>query len=106
MTKSFDSLVEQLQTGWSPERWEQYRSIENVFFSLVHEEEQARKAMGQSLANARKTLELSQKELADRTAINQADISKIERGASNPTATTMVRLAGALGLHWTLEPKK
>ena len=40
---------------------------------------------------------ISQKELADLTGIDQSDISKIERGASNPTLGTLERIANALG---------
>ena len=40
---------------------------------------------------------LTQAELADRTGIDQADISRIERGAANPTERTLGRIAEALG---------
>jgi len=39
---------------------------------------------------------LTQVELAERTGISQADISRIERGATSPTAKTLQRLAEAL----------
>jgi len=40
---------------------------------------------------------LTQQELADRTGINRADISKIENGNANPSLKTMKRLAAAMG---------
>ncbi len=40
---------------------------------------------------------MSQVELASKTGINQADISRIERGLSNPSIGTLQRLAVALG---------
>ena len=39
---------------------------------------------------------LTQAELADRCGIDQADISRIERGATSPTARTLQRIAVAL----------
>lgn len=40
---------------------------------------------------------LTQAELAERGGIDQADISRIERGATDPPVLTLQRLAGALG---------
>ena len=39
---------------------------------------------------------LSQSELAQRCGIDQGDISRIERGATSPTARTLQRIAEAL----------
>lgn len=39
---------------------------------------------------------LTQAQLAERCGVNQADISRIERGASSPTARTLQRIADAL----------
>lgn len=39
---------------------------------------------------------LTQAQLAQRCGVNQADISRIERGASSPTARTLQRIADAL----------
>ena len=44
---------------------------------------------------------LSQQALASASGIDQAEISRIERGASNPTMATVVRLLTALGLRVT-----
>ena len=51
-----------------------------------------------NLINARDHAGLTQKQLADRTGIHQADISKIERGIANPSISTLQRLAEGLGL--------
>ena len=40
---------------------------------------------------------LSQKQLAALTGIDQADISRIERGLANPSVSTLERIAVALG---------
>lgn len=51
---------------------------------------------------------LTQKELADRTGINQADISKLENGTRNPSLKLLKRLAEGMGMTLKLEfiPKK
>jgi len=41
-----------------------------------------------------------------KTGIQQAEISRIERGAGNPTAATLLGLADALGQKLTLVPAK
>lgn len=48
---------------------------------------------------------LTQVELAERTGISQADISRIERGATSPTAKTLQRIAEALGAEVRLVAK-
>ena len=50
-------------------------------------------------------LGLSQRELSDRTGINQRDISHIEQGKANPTLTTQVKLLAALGLKLEITSK-
>ncbi len=54
-------------------------------------------AVGKALLAARARAAMSQVELASKTGINQADISRIERGLSNPSIGTLQRLAVALG---------
>ncbi len=54
-------------------------------------------AVGNALLAARARAAMSQVELASKTGINQADISRIERGLSNPSIGTLQRLAVALG---------
>jgi len=58
------------------------------------------------LAVLRKRRKLSQPALAKRSGVQQADISKIERGLANPTEETLVRLAGALGARLALVDRK
>jgi DNA-binding XRE family transcriptional regulator len=52
----------------------------------------------QVLIDARKKYNLTQKELAKRTGINQADISRIERGTANPTLKLLQKLANGLDM--------
>ena len=50
-----------------------------------------------AVAAARAMAGMTQKELAQRTGIDQSDISKIERGIANPSVATLERVAAALG---------
>lgn len=52
---------------------------------------------------ARKQANITQKELAERTGIYQADISKIERGLGNPSLSTLSRLAEGLGMELRID---
>lgn len=53
--------------------------------------------VGKAVLAARARSEMSQKELAAVTGIDQSDISKIERGTANPSVNTLARIAKALG---------
>jgi ribosome-binding protein aMBF1 (putative translation factor) len=53
----------------------------------------------------RERLGLTQTELAERTGIDQGDISRIERGSIFPNEKTLLRLADALGAEWRLIDK-
>lgn len=46
---------------------------------------------------------MTQKDLADITGINQADISKLENGNGNPSLRTLERIAKGLGMRLKLE---
>lgn len=50
-----------------------------------------------AVAAARAKRGLTQKQLAEKTDIDQSDISKIERGVANPSVATLERIAAALG---------
>ena len=50
-----------------------------------------------AIITARKNSHLTQKELSERTGINQADISKIENGNANPSLKLLKRLAAGMG---------
>lgn len=50
-----------------------------------------------AVASARALCGISQKQLAAATGIDQSDISRIERGAANPSVSTLERIAKALG---------
>ena len=52
----------------------------------------------QAVIDARKTANLTQKELSEKTGIAQSDISKFENGNSNPTLAMLKRLADGMGM--------
>jgi len=55
---------------------------------------------GSRIRRARNAAELTQARLAEKTSIDQADISKWERGVYHPTIDSMKRLATALNVSW------
>ena len=56
-----------------------------------------------AIIEARTSQNLTQKELAERTGINQADISKLENGTRNPTINLLKRLADGMGMALKIE---
>jgi len=61
--------------------------------------------VGEAVYSARARAGLSQTELAKLTNIDQSDISKIERGASNPSVQLIARIAAALNMKLNIEIK-
>ena len=57
----------------------------------------------QAIIDARKKSNMTQKELAEKTGINQADISRIETGNANPTLQVLKRLAEGMDMILKLE---
>ncbi len=56
-----------------------------------------------SLIDARKSCNITQKQLSENTGIAQSDISKIENGSGNPTLKILQRLAEGLGMNLKVE---
>ena len=61
-----------------------------------------------AFVEARISQNLTQKELAARTGIDQADISKLENGTRNPSLNFLKRLADGMGMVLRIEfvPKR
>ena len=61
-----------------------------------------------AIVDARTSQNITQKELAEKTGINQADISKLENGTRNPSINLLKRLAEGMGMVLKIEfvPKK
>ena len=58
----------------------------------------------QILLDARKNAKLTQEELAKRIGADKGYISRIERGLTIPTVSTLYRIAAAMGLTVELRP--
>ncbi|MCC8026847.1 MAG: helix-turn-helix domain-containing protein [Clostridium sp.] len=56
-----------------------------------------------AIVDARTSQNLTQKQLAERTGINQADISKLENGTRNPSMNLLKRLADGMGMALKIE---
>ena len=88
MKKFDDYLKEQLQ---DEEFRREYEALQPEFDVI------------KALINARVYRGLTQKELAKRTGINQADISKLENGTRNPTINLLKRLADGMDMNLRIE---
>lgn len=88
MTNYRDFLNEQLQ---NEEFKKEYDALE-AEFSII-----------QAMLDARKASGLTQKDLAEKTGITQADISRLENGNANPSLKTLQRLAEGMGMRLKLE---
>ena len=64
---------------------------------------QAKSSFAITLAKARKTLGITQKELAHKAGVSQAYIAKLEGGEANPTLERIGSLLAALGLGLTTD---
>lgn len=100
MTKNFDDLADRAKATWTDDTRLVYGAVSSDFAAEINE----RAELGAVLANARRNRSLTQPALSELTGIQQAEISRIERGAGNPTAATLLRLADALGYKLMLVP--
>jgi len=82
--------------------------LQNDEFRKEWEDSQPEMDVIRAMVDARISQNLSQKELAERTGIDQADISKLENGTRNPSLKLLKRLADGMGMTLKLEfiPKK
>lgn len=88
MSEFQEFLNEQLQDDQFRKEWEDIQPEMDVIRAMV---------------DARISQNLTQKELAERTGINQADISKLENGTRNPSLKLLKRLADGMGMTLKLE---
>ena len=79
------------------------KQLEDDEFRKEYEAIQPEMDIIKALVDARNSLNLTQKELAERTGINQADISKIENGTRNPSLNLLKRLADGMGMVLKIE---
>ncbi len=77
--------------------------LNDADFKKEYDRLQPEFAIIQAMLDARKASGLTQKDLAKRTGIAQADISKLENGNANPSLKTLQRLADGMGMKLKLE---
>jgi len=88
MRKYDDFLAEQLQ---DEEFKKEYDNLQPEF-DVIH-----------AIVDARVSQNLTQKQLAERSGINQADISKLENGTRNPSINLLKRLADGMDMALKIE---
>ena len=83
----------------------QYKEMqmENPEFVKEYESIQPEMDVIRAIIEARTSQNITQKELAERTGINQADISKLENGTRNPSVNLLKRLADGMGMVLKIE---
>ncbi len=79
---------------------EQYKKEQMQDFNFVKEYNAIQPEMNviRAIVDARISQNLTQAELAERTGINQADISKLENGTRNPSLKLLKRLAEGMDM--------
>lgn len=77
--------------------------MNNELFKKEYDALDAEYEVISSLVNARKVRNITQKQLSEATGIAQSDISRIEKGAANPTLNLLKRLADGLGMKLKVE---
>lgn len=77
--------------------------MKNPEFQKEYEALQPEMDVIRAIVDARVSQNLTQKELAERTGINQADISKLENGTRNPSLNLLKRLADGMGMALKIE---
>jgi len=58
-------------------------------------------ALGEAIEELRKEAGLSHEQLADRLGVHPSRVGQYERGRENPTFSTLLRLADALGIKFS-----
>ena len=77
--------------------------IKDAAFVKEYEAIQPEMDVIRAIVDARTSQNITQKELAERTGINQADISKLENGTRNPSVNLLKRLAEGMGMVLKIE---
>lgn len=78
------------------------KQLENPEFKKEWDDIQPEMDVIRAMIDARISQNITQKELAERTGINQADISKLENGTRNPSLKLLKRLADGMDMNLSL----
>lgn len=79
------------------------RQLQDEEFKKEYEAIQPEMDVIRAIIDARTSRNMTQQELAERTGINQADISKLENGTRNPSVKLLKRLADGMGMTLKIE---
>ena len=79
------------------------KQLQDEEFKKEYESIQPEMDVIRAIVDARTSQNMTQKELAERTGINQADISKLENGTRNPSVNLLKRLADGMGMTLKIE---
>ena len=79
------------------------QQMQDPEFRSEYEKIQPEMDIIRAIVDARLSQNLTQKELAERTGINQADISKLENGTRNPSLKLLQRLADGMDMILKIE---
>lgn len=79
------------------------RVLQNAEIKAEYDALQPEYDIIQAMIAARLEQNITQKELAEKTGITQADISRIENGTRNPSLSMVKKLAQGLGMQLKLE---
>lgn len=85
---TFDDFIKELEeeaAAEGPDAVAEFEALDTHFM------------VGAQILHRRRQVQLSQQALAAASGVPQAEISRIERGVSNPTMTTIGRIVSALG---------
>ena len=84
---------------------EQYKDeqMKDAEFVKEYEAIQPELDVIRAIVDARTSQNITQKELAERTGINQSDISKLENGTRNPSVNLLKRLAEGMNMTLKIE---
>lgn len=106
--KNRDLFISGKLLGWSTIYWNEELDIdvEYIYDNGIDVSDEyddiASAIIGYQIKEKRLELELSQEELAGRIGIDQSDLSKIEKGLSNPSIKMLHRIANGLNCKLSL----
>lgn len=65
--------------------------------------EEAKKQLAHLMVTRRRSLELSQDQLAERMDVSRRTVARLESGRENPNLSTLLKMAEALQIGFTLQ---
>ena len=98
MAQTYEEMMQGIRQGWSEADLELSEAARQHFSTIRQEVFE----LGSALRARRQELGLSQHDVARISGVQQAEISRIERDAANPTWNTLRKLASVLRMDISL----